>query len=114
MHGLRWTLGVVTSLALAGFLALMFVAGGFRRSFGASETSPLLVALPFLAGVLIVLSLMLPERRMLLHAVAAIVVALMVGCVYLARKEPSTATVGLAYAVAWLWYYYRTMRPLGP
>jgi hypothetical protein len=39
------------------------------------------------------------------------VIALVVGCVFLARKEPFTAAAGLAYAAAWLWFYYRTIRP---
>ena len=111
MLGLRWTLGIVTSLALAGFLALMTIAGGFRRSFGASEKSPLLVILPLLAGVMLVLSLLMPERRVLLHVAAGIVAVLVAGCVMLASKEPRTAVLGLAYAAAWLWFYYRTLRP---
>jgi hypothetical protein len=38
MLTLRWILGSIIVLAGGGFVALAIVAGGFRRSFGASST----------------------------------------------------------------------------
>jgi hypothetical protein len=48
MNTLRWILTVVLALLAVGYLAFFVVAGSFRRSFGASETNPLLLALPLL------------------------------------------------------------------
>ena len=110
MLGLRWTLGVVTALAAGGWVALAAGGSGFRRSFGGSGNPAWMVLLPVVVGALVLASLVWPERRALLHAAAAAMLALVVGCVLLARETLFVAALGLAYAAAWLSYYYRALR----
>jgi hypothetical protein len=111
MLGLRWMLGIVAVLALGAFVALSAVAGGFRRSFGASERPVWMAALPIIVGTVIVASLVWPERRPLLHLTAAMVVALVIGCVVIARETVFVSSAGLLFAAGWLWFYYRALRP---
>lgn len=54
MNTLRWALTVGVVLLAGGYVAFYFLAGNFRRSFGASEHNVLLLAVPLLiAGGLI-------------------------------------------------------------
>jgi hypothetical protein len=108
LTSLRWTIGIVTTLVTIAWIAFSALAGGFRRSFGASENSPLLSIVVIAAAALIVSSVIWPERRMLLHVTAVAMLALSVGCLYLTREAPFVATLGLMYAGLWLLYYYRT------
>ncbi|HUQ83878.1 MAG TPA: hypothetical protein VM076_22200 [Gemmatimonadaceae bacterium] len=109
MNTLRWTIGIITALLAAGWVALDVVGTGFRRSFGASDTSPLLSIVPVVVALLVIASVAWPERRLLLHVVAVVMLALAVGCVFLARETVFVATVGLAYAGLWLLFYYRAV-----
>ena len=109
MLGLRWTLGVVTAIVTSGLLALAIIGGGFRRSFGASD-NPLPGVIALVAGVLVLASLVWPQQRVVLHVVAALMTGLVIGSLILARKEPVTGAAGVAYAAAWLSYYYRVLR----
>ena len=114
MNGLRWTLGVVTTLVAVGWVALAIVGSGFRQSFGGSENPPWLVLAPIVIGVLVGASLVWPERRMLLHVVAVLMVALCIGCAFLAREAMFVATLGILYAVGWLTFYYRAVWAAAP
>jgi hypothetical protein len=104
-------LGVLVALALSGHMTLAVIGGGFRRSFGASATSPLVIAVPIIGGMLIIASLIWPDRRPLLHLTAVLVAALVVGCVLIARETQFVAGLGMLVAAAWLWFYYRTLSP---
>jgi hypothetical protein len=111
MLGLRWILGIATTIALSGWLALSIVGGGFRRSFGASEIPAWKTLLPLLVGALVIASVLWPERRTLLHVVAAIMMLLAIGSLALARETVFVATLGILYAAIWLTFYYRALRP---
>ena len=109
MTTLRWIIGIVTTLVTVGLLALSAIGDGFRRSFGASAGSPLPSLVIAAAGALIVLSVIWPDRRVLLHVTAVAMLALSIGCVYIARETMFVATVGLLYAAMWFVYYYRAV-----
>ena len=111
MLGLRWTLGVAAALAAGGWAALAAAGSGFRGSFGASANPAWVVALPLLAGGVVVASLVWPERRALLHAAAAVVLLLVAGCAAVARETLVVAGLGMLYAAGWLWFYARALRP---
>lgn len=110
MLGLRWTLGVVTAIIACGWVALAIGGGGFRRSFGGSGNPAWMIGLPVLVGALVIASLLWPERRTLLHVVAVVVLLMVVGSVAVARESAFVAAVGVLYALAWLSFYYRTVR----
>ena len=117
MAALRWSLLAVTGIVALGFVALAVVGGGFRRSFGASETHPLIVLLPSLVLALFLISLLFPGNRPLLHTVAAIDVLLAGGSVWLCRETPFGGVLGLGYAALWFVYYWLaawTSQPAGP
>ena len=44
-----------------------------------------------------------------MHIVAVVMLALCIGCLYLARETAFVATLGLAYAGLWFLYYYRAV-----
>jgi hypothetical protein len=111
MLGLRWTLGVVTTVVVGAWVALVVLGGAFRRSFGASGNPPWLIALPVVVGALVLAALLRPERRALLHAAAALMLPLTGGALLLARASPAVATLGIAYAAAWWAFYHRVLRP---
>ena len=111
MLGLRWTLGVIAALVAAGWLALSIVAGGFRRSFGASDQPAWMVLLPLVVSALLIVSVLWPDRRGLLHVVALVMLATIVGCVVIARDAAFLALLGILYASAWLSFYNRVLRP---
>ena len=48
----------------------------------------------------------LADRRALLHAAAVAALGLLVGSALIARQAAFVATLGLAYGVAWLVFYY--------
>jgi hypothetical protein len=109
MSGLRWTLGLITAIAAAGFLVLAIIGGGFRRSFGASDNSGLWVTIIVTSSALVLASLLWPDKRVLMHIVAALMVGLCILCAFIARESAGTAAMGALYAVAWLTFYYRTV-----
>ena len=111
MQGLRWTLGILTLIATGGWVTLAIIGGGFRRSFGASDNGQWMIVVPVLVAALVIASLLAPERRALLHGVAVIMVLLMIGCLVIARETAFVATLGIVYALGWLTYYYRVLRP---
>ena len=109
MTALRWIVGLVTTLAALGTAALVIIGGGFRRSFGASDNSATLVALTVVLAGLIIASVVWPERRVLMHIVAVLMIGLCIACVFLARQTVFVATIGVMYAATWLIFYYRTV-----
>ena len=109
MNTLRWTIGIITTLLAAAWIALDVIGSGFRRSFGASATAPLLSIGPMIVALLVIASVAWPERRVLLHVVAVVMLALCIGCLFLARETVFVATLGLAYAALWFLYYSRTV-----
>ena len=109
MNALRWTIGIITTLVAGGVLAIAVIGGNFRRSFGASDNAPWLLFGPPLVAALILASVVWPERRVLLHVVAVIMIALCIGCAFIARETISTALFGWCFAGLWFAYYYRTV-----
>lgn len=110
MLALRWCLGVVAGLLGGGFLTLFFVSNGFRRSFGASENSPLLAILPLAALGLLVAGVIAPGSRLLLHVAALTALGLLGFCVWQLIKEAATVMwLALFYLTAWLVFYGLTL-----
>ncbi len=106
MNTLRWFLVIATALATIGFLALLTLADGFRRSFGASENGPWMALLPLLAAGLFLAALLWPEPRALRHAAAVVVLILTAGSIWILRESAFIGSVGLLYSGLWgLWYW---------
>ncbi|MEO8000056.1 MAG: hypothetical protein ABI852_21575, partial [Gemmatimonadaceae bacterium] len=107
------SLGVLLGALGGGFLFLIMVANGFRKSFGSSAINPALVALPFVAGAVLVAALAWPANRELLH-VAAVVAVLSIGlCVWQLIADSATVMWwAIAYLILWLYFYWRTVTPL--
>jgi hypothetical protein len=107
MNALRWFLASITALVTIGFVVLLVVADGFRRSFGASENGPLIVVLPLTVMLLLLASLLLPGQRVLLHVAAAVALVL-VGCsVWVLGESAFVGSMGLLYSgLWWAWYWH--------
>jgi hypothetical protein len=113
MNELRVALCVVAVVVVAGWVALVVVASAFRGSFGASETSPVVIMLPPAVLALAFLSVVLPGQRWLLHATAVVLALCALGCLWLLRTAPFVAVAGLAYMAAWFSYYWQALHGAG-
>lgn len=109
MNALRWTIGLVTTLVAAGWILLNVIGGGFRRSFGASDNSAVLVPIGLIAAALIMASIIWPEQRSLMHVVALVMLGLLVASVALMRDTVFIGSLALCYVIAWFVFYYRTV-----
>ena len=109
MQALRWTLGIITALASAGFLALVVFGDGFRRSYGASENGALKVGVSLVVQAALLASIVAPGQRMLLHGVAVVVALLIAGCLWIYRESAFAGTTGLAYCGMWVGYYWQAV-----
>ncbi|MFN8548260.1 MAG: hypothetical protein U0527_09950 [Candidatus Eisenbacteria bacterium] len=105
MIALRWALGIVTSLFLVAWIALVAFGNSYRRSFGASENGPLLTLAPLLLVTVLLAGLCWPEKRALLHTGAALAVLLLAASTWLLRQSAFGGTLGIFYAAAWLLFY---------
>ena len=105
MEGLRWTLAAVTVLAAVAWLLFFSWGNSFRSSFGASKNSGGLLLVPLLILGLLIGSLLLPEEKILLHIVAAGVIALTLLSLLLLPKFSGAGLIGLTYCSLWLVYY---------
>ena len=113
MTVLRWTLGLLLGGLGAGFLFLITVANGFRKSFGSSAINPALVALPFVAAAVLLAALISPSNRLLLNVAAILAVGLIGLCIW--QLVVDSATVmwwAIFYLLLWLYFYWRTVNPL--
>jgi hypothetical protein len=108
MNGLRWTIGVITAVVALGTVALAAVGGGFRRSFGASDNSAIIIAGVVIFAALTIASLVWPERRALMHVVALLMLAMCIA-VAVARPTVFITTIGVLYSAAWLAFYYHAV-----
>lgn len=106
MNGLRWTLGLVTTLLLVVYLFLLVAADSFRSSFGASANGPLKAIVPLAIGAILLAGMMMPERRLLLHVGAVTAVGLVAGSLWIARETTFMAGLGICYSAGWLIWYY--------
>lgn len=101
MNTLRWFLLVCTALALVGFIALLTIADGFRRSFGASEHGPLLVILPLAVALVFLGALVWPEPKALRH-IAAVMALILAGLSLRVFQESAfIGSLGLVYSGLW-------------
>ncbi|MEJ7811977.1 MAG: hypothetical protein WKG32_16310 [Gemmatimonadaceae bacterium] len=105
--GLRWLLGGLAAIVAAGWVALAAGGNSFRRSFGASENAPWVAAVPPIIALVVLASVVWPERRPLLHVTAALIILVLIASALLARQTVFVAALGVLYALAWLWFYYR-------
>jgi hypothetical protein len=106
MNALRWILGSIAVLLGGGFVGLALLGNAFRKSFGASEHSPILLGLP-VAGVLLLLSaLLFPANKPLLHVAAVSALGLLASCLWQICREGATALwFAVAYLTTWFGYY---------
>ena len=107
MNALRWILGSITLLLTAGFWALMLIGDGFRRSFGASENSSWKAAVAVVVQLALIASIAFPGQRVLMHAAAAVLLVLALGCVWVLRESIFMGTSGLAFCALWTAYYLK-------
>ena len=106
MNTLRWILGSIAAFMGGGYLLMVLVSNGFRRSFGASENHPLVWILPLVAAALLLGGIAYPSNRLLLHAGAVVAFALAFCCVWHLVAESATVLWGaLAYLTAWFSFY---------
>lgn len=113
MNVLRWTLAILLGGLGAGFLFLIMVANGFRKSFGSSAINPVLVALPFVAAAVLLAALISPTNRLLLNVAAVLAVGLIGLCVWQLVADAATVMWwAIAYLLLWLYFYWRTVHPL--
>jgi cytochrome c-type biogenesis protein CcmH/NrfG len=89
-------------------VALLVLADGFRRSFGASENGPLVAVVPLTVIIVLFAALLLPGQRVLLHAAAAMAVVLAAGSVWILRETVFMGAIGLLYSGLWLAWYWHT------
>lgn len=107
MNTFRWVLGSITLLFGSGFVLLMIIGNGFRKSFGASENSLLSFLPAALAFILLFASIVCPTHRPLLHTAAIAAVGLVAYCFWLIVKEgDAPVSLALIYFTAWFSYYW--------
>ena len=107
MNALRWILGSITVLFGSGFVFLMIVGSAFRKSFGASETSPLVVVLPLLGFLLLFGAILFPGSKLILHAAAMAAIGLVGFCLWIIFKESALSMwLAVGYLIAWFAYYW--------
>jgi hypothetical protein len=105
MTVLRWVLGVTTFLAAGGLLLLVSWAGSYRRSWGASEKSGMVVLGPLLALMVLLATLVFPEAKMLLHLAAMGMTVLSLASLLLFFHASGLCTTILVYSGLWFGYY---------
>ena len=110
MNSFRWFFGLLTAVLLAGWITLAVIGGNVRRSFGASPTGPLLTLLPALFLVLVLVSMLWPGHRTLLHVTAAAAALGLLGAMAIFRRAATTAILIAGYLVCWLAWYWHTIR----
>jgi hypothetical protein len=111
MLTLRWILGLILVVCAGGFVALNIIGGGFRRSFGASDTNPLLFILPMLALALMFIALVAPASKPLLHAAAVAAGVLAAFCVWaIFAQNAREMWFAVGYLGLWFLFYYRALQ----
>ena len=114
MIALRWILGIAAAVVGGGFIALSILGGGFRKSFGASETHPLGIWLPLLAFAPMVASLVAPTQKPLLHLAAVSALAIAAYCVWqIVSESANVLWVALLYLGLWFVYYLHAAWEIG-
>ena len=113
MLALRWILGLGTLLLAAAWLAFIVIANGFRRSFGASPSAPLLAAIPLIVAVALLPGVVWPERRTLVMIGLVVSALLCAGSLVLSRWTIGTAVACALFSGLWLFYYIARFRGQG-
>lgn len=101
----------MTAGAGLGWFLLFVVGGGFRKSFGASETPLLVVGAPLVVAVLLLAGLLFPGHRGLLHAGAGVSVVILAIC---ALNPAGLGGLGILFFGLWLVFYYLAAWRSGP
>ena len=113
MNALRWFLAVSTASAMIGFIVLLTLADGFRRSFGASENGPWVAILPLVMALLFLGALVWPEPKALRH-VAAITALILAGLsIWVFRESAFVGSLGLIYSGLWGFWYWQAVWQAG-
>lgn len=107
MNTLRWILGSIAVLFGGGFVALALQGNAFRKSFGASEHNPLLLGLPVAGVLLLLIAILFPSSKPLLHVAAVSALGLLAFCFWQICREGATALwFAVAYLTTWFAYYW--------
>jgi hypothetical protein len=96
---------MTTFLAAGGLLLLASWAGSYRRSWGASESSRLLVVGPLLALMVLLATLVFPEATLLLHLAAMGMIVLSMASLLLFSQASGLCATILVYCGLWFGYY---------
>jgi hypothetical protein len=105
MMVMRWVLGIATFLAAGGLLLLASWAGSYRRSWGASEKSGLLVLGPLFVLMVLLATLVFPEAKVLLHFAAFGMAILSLASLLLFSQASGLCATILLYCGLWFGYY---------
>lgn len=108
MLALRWSLGVISAIVGVGWLVLGVFGSSFRASFGASAVDWLTRLGPVIVLALVLVAVMIPGSRILLHLTTAAVVAAFVGGVMVMRESVFIGTICLAFCAAWFYFYAKS------
>ena len=111
MNALRWILGLATAGAGLGWVLLSVIGGGFRKSFGASEASVVVVGAPLVVAGLLLAGLLFPGHRGWLHAGAVVSVVILGICVL---NPAGLGGLGIVYFGLWLVFYALAAWRSGP
>lgn len=107
---MRWVLGGIAAVVGAGWVVLALLGDSFRRSFGASGVGALVAVLPPGAALLLLLPLLLPGQRGLLHLGAVTAALVAAWGVWTLRESVIVGLAALGYAAAWLLHYRLALR----
>lgn len=107
---MRWILGGIAATVGVGWTLLAVLGDSFRRSFGASGVGPLVMALPPAGALLLLLPLLLPGQRGLLHLGAVTAALVAVWGAWTLRESVVVGLAALCYAAAWLLHYRLVLR----
>lgn len=107
---LRWVLGIGALLGLAVYVLISVVGKGIASSYRSGSAGENLERLAATVGIPLLLALMLvsvvqPAWRPVLHLTAVCAAAALAGCLLLGRTNPGEASVYGSFLVLWLIFY---------
>jgi hypothetical protein len=108
MQALRWSLGIVSAVVGIGWLVLGVFGSSIRASFGASAVDWLTRFGPVIVMAMVMVTVLLPGNRVLLHATAIAVAAGAIGGAMVLRESTFIGLLCLAYCGAWFYFYVKS------
>ena len=111
MTALRWLIGLASAAALVLFLLIMIVGQGLSDAYrsGSGGEAIMRTFLTFAVPLMLVgmlVTAFAPHSRVLMHCVAACVVAAAAGCTSLLSSHPGEGLLYMGFLGLWLLYYF--------